>query len=90
MDINETYQVIAAGIESVGNVTLVEVPVHIADEDVEDYIANRLYVDYGIAPEEFEFTLQKKVINIMSGKEILIDIDTPLCCDPSSETYWSM
>ena len=33
---------------------------------------------------------KKKVINMMSGKEIEIDSNTPLCCDPSSETYWSM
>ena len=32
----------------------------------------------------------KIVKNLMSGKEIEIDYDTPLCCDPSSETYWSM
>ena len=28
--------------------------------------------------------------NLMSKKVIEIEIDTPLCCDPSSETYWSM
>ena len=32
----------------------------------------------------------KKVRNLLSGKEIEIPADTPLCCDPSSETYWSM
>lgn len=32
----------------------------------------------------------KKVKNLMTGKEIEIDSNTPLCCDPSSETYWSM
>lgn len=32
----------------------------------------------------------KTVRNLMSGKEIEIAADTPLCCDPSSETYWSM
>ena len=32
----------------------------------------------------------KTVKNLMSGKEIQIAVDTPLCCDPSSETYWSM
>lgn len=32
----------------------------------------------------------KKVINIMSGTEIEILTDTPRCCDPSSELYWSM
>ena len=34
--------------------------------------------------------LTKKVTNLMSGKEIEISINTPNCCDPSSETYWSM
>jgi hypothetical protein len=32
----------------------------------------------------------KRVRNLMSGKEIEIAADTPLSCDPSSETYWSM
>lgn len=33
---------------------------------------------------------QRVVKNLMTGKDIIIDKDTPLCCDPSSETYWSM
>jgi len=32
----------------------------------------------------------KKVKNLMSGVEIEISADTPRCCDPSSELYWSM
>jgi hypothetical protein len=28
--------------------------------------------------------------NLMSGKTFTQPINTPLCCDPSSETYWSM
>ena len=32
----------------------------------------------------------KKVTNLMSGKEIEIPSNTPHCCDPSQETYWSM
>jgi hypothetical protein len=32
----------------------------------------------------------KKVLNLMSGVEIEISADTPRCCDPSSELYWSM
>jgi hypothetical protein len=32
----------------------------------------------------------KKVKNLMTGKEIEIREDTPYCCDPSTETYWSM
>ena len=32
----------------------------------------------------------KTVTNLMTGKEIQIERDTPRCCDPSSELYWSM
>jgi hypothetical protein len=32
----------------------------------------------------------KKVLNLMSGVEIEIPADTPRCCDPSSELYWTM
>lgn len=32
----------------------------------------------------------KIVTSLMSGKEVEIATETPLCCDPSSETYWSM
>lgn len=32
----------------------------------------------------------KTVKNLMSGKMVEIDADTPRCCDPSSETYWTM
>ena len=28
--------------------------------------------------------------NLMSGQEFQEDVNTPLCCSPSSETYWSM
>jgi hypothetical protein len=30
------------------------------------------------------------VKNLMTGKDIQIDHDTPRSCDPSSELYWSM
>ena len=33
---------------------------------------------------------KKMVHNLMSGKPVIIDGNTPVCCDPSSETYWSM
>lgn len=32
----------------------------------------------------------KKVKSLMTGQEVEISVNTPLCCDPSSETYWSM
>lgn len=28
--------------------------------------------------------------NMMSGKEYQERVNTPICCSPSSETYWSM
>lgn len=37
-----------------------------------------------------EVVKMKKVTNLMSGKEIEIASNTPRCCDPSSELYWSM
>lgn len=32
----------------------------------------------------------KVVRSLMTGKEIVIDINTPASCDPTTETYWSM
>jgi hypothetical protein len=36
------------------------------------------------------FPTMKTVKNLMTGKDIQIDRDTPWCCNPASETYWSM
>ena len=30
------------------------------------------------------------VKNLMTGRDVEIDADTPWCCRPDSETYWSM
>lgn len=49
-------------------------------------------VDYAILPSK-DYAAQvpmKTVTNLMSGKQIEIPADTPMCCDPSTETYWSM
>jgi len=46
-----------------------------------------------MAADEYYSTLgnQTRIVrNLMSGKEVEININTPLSCDPSSETYWSM
>jgi hypothetical protein len=32
----------------------------------------------------------ESVFNLMSGKEVVQSVNTPLCCDVSSETYWSL
>ena len=35
------------------------------------------------------FPTMKTVTNLMSGVDIQIPHDTPWCCNPASETYWS-
>ena len=35
------------------------------------------------------FPTMKTVKNLMTGKDVQIDRDTPWCCNPASETYWS-
>jgi len=66
------------------------------DQSIEQHIANlketerlaRVYMDpRKIIIESKEF---RNVKNLMTGKEMQIAADTPLCCDPSSETFWSM
>ena len=32
----------------------------------------------------------KWVQNLMSGVWVQIEENTPFCCDPSTETYWSL
>lgn len=32
----------------------------------------------------------KTVRSLMTGVEVEIPVDTPWCCNPASETYWSM
>ena len=36
------------------------------------------------------FPTMKTVKNLMTGKDIQIASDTPWCCNPASESYWSM
>jgi hypothetical protein len=53
---------------------------------------NELYVHH-YPREQFRIEAvptMKTVRNLMSGKDIEIPHDTPRCCDPSSEAYWSM
>jgi hypothetical protein len=33
---------------------------------------------------------QMVVKSLMSQQEIVINKDTPICCNPSTETFWSM
>jgi hypothetical protein len=42
--------------------------------------------------DHFLKNVEKKEVvkNLMSGKDVVQSVNTPLCCDVSSETYWSM
>jgi hypothetical protein len=49
--------------------------------------------EYAIAPtDEFFAKIEKKVTkrNLIGGGEFEIGVNTPACCDPSTETYHSM
>ena len=53
--------------------------------------AGDVYYTYAdIETYEKRVVTRKKVRNLMTGQEIEIDSNTPRCCDPSSEAYWSM
>jgi hypothetical protein len=40
---------------------------------------------------QYEYVCTTKTVrSYMTGKEVVIDSDTPWCCNPASETYWSM
>lgn len=48
---------------------------------------------YGyINDKDYEAIIVKKrtVKSLMTGQDVVIDSNTPRCCDPSSELYWSM
>jgi len=48
---------------------------------------------WAVADEgDFHSKIEKQVTkkNLISGKEFTQPVNTPLCCDPSSETYWNM
>ena len=39
----------------------------------------------------FEYHPSKVTVkSLMTGKEVEIDRDTPWCCNPASESFWSM
>jgi hypothetical protein len=49
--------------------------------------------DLAVAEFNFYHNKIKRQIertNMMTGKTYMEDVNTPMCCSPSSETYWSM
>jgi hypothetical protein len=58
----------------------------------------RLKKKGAVVPDEYLITdsdtfhiIEKTVTvkNLITGEDVVQPVNTPLCCDPSSETYWS-
>ena len=56
--------------------------------DAERYVASHYGKDEKMIVKVFETNVTR--LNLMSKMEYTERYDTPLCCSPSSETYWSM
>jgi hypothetical protein len=49
--------------------------------------------DWGCADSQYfhDFIEKRRVVkSLMGGSEVELTANTPRCCDPSSELYWSM
>jgi ABC-type nitrate/sulfonate/bicarbonate transport system substrate-binding protein len=59
-----------------------------------EQIVKEVLIENGIDPTDYTINVvmpgKRLVNNLMSGTLVAIDADTPFCCDPSTETYWSM
>ena len=56
------------------------------------HITRYLNSDYAVAElSYYEDNIEKTVerVNMMSGETYTESVNTPLCCSPASETYWS-
>ena len=63
---------------------------NMSEQDIKKEAAN-LVVGYPTTQFRIEYHPATKIVkNLMSGKDVEIPYETPRCCDPSSELYWSM
>ena len=49
--------------------------------------------DYAVAESDYFYRtieMTEVVQNLMSGRDVIQSVNTPRCCDPSTELYWSM
>lgn len=60
-------------------------PLHVTIKSFEKDAFNATLEKLGYKPVR----LTKNLMNQKAG-DLVIDADTPLCCDVGSETYWSM
>ena len=48
------------------------------------------YCELAVIAQDLLPKRTRKVRNLMTGNLVEIDVNTPFCCDPSTERYWSM
>jgi hypothetical protein len=66
-------------------------PCHSTDEGMKVVVAELLELFPAITGYRFEYHPKMVTVkNLMTGKDVQIDRDTPWCCNPASESYWSM
>lgn len=54
-------------------------------------ICKRDEVEIAEARHFFDFIEKSEIVtNLMSGQQVRQSVNTPHCCDVSSETYWSL
>lgn len=64
--------------------------VNFPEKEIKKEAAN-LVVGYPTTQFRIEYHPETKIVkNLMTGSDVEIPYDTPHCCDPSSEAYWSM
>lgn len=56
--------------------------------EIREIVASGLYPVSQYRLEYYPVKITVK--NLMTGQSVEIDHDTPWCCNPASETYWSM
>ena len=66
-------------------------PLHSTEQEMQYVVAKMSELFPAAKGWRFEYHLSKVTVkNLMTGADVEIDRDTPWCCNPASETYWSM
>jgi hypothetical protein len=66
-------------------------PLHNTEEEMQYVVAKMSELFPAAKGWRFEYHPSKVTVkNLMTGADVEIDRDTPWCCNPASETYWSM
>lgn len=62
----------------------------VTEQGIQALVSNMTAL-YPAPKHRIEYHPKTKIVkNLMSGKDVEIAYNTPRCCDPSSELYWTM